>query len=112
VKRRAEELLTLPVRVRGIELGRPVDLLIDTERPRALGFDVLCGDRAHRFLPFAVASLREDAIEIETPLVLLDFGQVGFYREHATTLRELNGDARELAVASDGTIEGLTRRRR
>jgi hypothetical protein len=51
----------------GIELGRPVDLLIDRNRPRAVGFDVLCGDEAHRFLPFVVATFRDDAIEIDSP---------------------------------------------
>jgi hypothetical protein len=105
VKRRAGELLELPVRVRGIELGRPVDLLIDRESPRALGFDVLCGDQAHRFLPFVVARVRDDAIEIDSPFLLLDFAQVDFYRRQATTLRELNGDGDDLVVRGDGTIE-------
>jgi hypothetical protein len=110
VKRRAEELLTLPVCMRGIELGRAVDLLLDRNTPRALGFDVLCGDHAHRFLPFAVATCTADAIEIESPLVLLDFAQVAFYREQATTLRELNGDSAGLVVDPDGSIEGVTTR--
>jgi hypothetical protein len=107
--RRAEELLTLPVRVRGIDLGRAVDLIVDRERTRALGFDVLCGDEAHRFLPFPVAAVREDEIEIFTPLVLLDFGQVGFYRDQADWLREQNGELRDLFVDPDGA---LGRRRR
>ena len=89
------------------ELGRPIDLLIDREAPRAVGFEILCGDRAHRFLPFAVTTLKEDAIEIESPLVLLDFAQVGFYREQATTLSELNGDAGEVFVERDGSIKGV-----
>jgi hypothetical protein len=89
----------------GIELGRPVDLLIDRERPRALGFDVLCGDEAHRFLPFVVARVRDDAIEIDSPFLLLDFAQVDFYRHQAATLRERNSDAGELIVGDDGTIE-------
>jgi hypothetical protein len=107
--RAAEELLTLPVRVRGIDVGRPVDLIVDRDHGRALGFDVLCGDAAHRFLPFAVASVRDDEIEIFTPLVLLDFGQVGFYREQADWLREQNGELGELVVDADGV---LARRRR
>jgi hypothetical protein len=109
--KRAEELLELPVRVRGIELGRPVDLLIHREERRALGFEVLCGDLAHRFLPFVVATVTDDAIEIESPFVLLDFAQVDFYRDQATTLRELNGDGSDLVVGEDGTIQGLTRHR-
>ena len=107
----AEDLLSLPVRMSGIELGRPVDLLIDRERPRALGFDVLCGDRARRFLPFVVATFRDDAIEIDSPFLLLDFAQVDFYRHEATTLWERNGDGREVIVGEDGTIQGLTRPR-
>ena len=102
--RRAEELLNLPVVVRGIELGRPVDLIVDPEATRALGFDVLCGDAAHRFLPFAVARIGADAIEIETPFVLLDFDQVAFYREQASSLRSLNGDGDPLLVDEDGTL--------
>jgi hypothetical protein len=111
VKRRADELLELPVRVRGIALGRPVDLLIDRDRTRALGFDVLCGDEAHRFLPFVAANVRADAIEIDSPFLLLDFAQVDFYRRQATTLRELNGEGRDLVVQSDGTIEKTARGR-
>jgi hypothetical protein len=108
--RRLEELLALPLRVRGIELGQPVDLLVDHEVSRALGFDILCGDRAHRFLPFAVTTLTEVAIEIESPLVLLDFSQVAFYREQATTVRELNGDSTSVLVGPDGSIKRVSPR--
>jgi hypothetical protein len=102
--RRAEELLKLPVRVRGIELGRPVDLIIDADAARAIGFEVLCGDDARRFLPFAVASIAADGIDVESPFVLLDFDQVAFYREQATSLRALNGDGEQLLVDEDGTV--------
>ncbi|TMM03628.1 MAG: hypothetical protein E6G02_09425 [Actinobacteria bacterium] len=74
------------------------------------GFEVLCGDQAHRFLPFAVTTLKEGAIEIESPLVLLDFGQAGFYREQATTLSELNGDAAEVVIDRDGSIKVISSR--
>ena len=60
----AESLLRLPVRVRGIELGRPVDLVLDRERTRVLGFEVLCGDEERRFLPLAVATIRESELEV------------------------------------------------
>jgi hypothetical protein len=102
--RRAEELLTLPVRVRGIDVGRSVDLIVDRGHSRVLGFDVLCGDQAHRFVPFAVASVGDSEIEIFTPLVLLDFGQVGFYREQADWLREQDGALRDLVVDEDGAL--------
>jgi sporulation protein YlmC with PRC-barrel domain len=103
VGRSAEELLGLPIRVRGIELGRLVDVVVDPRGPRIVGFDVRCGDESNRFLPFAVAELTADAIELESPLVLLDFAQVDFYREQTKSLRELNG-TRALVVASDGTM--------
>jgi len=111
VKRPAEDLLSLPVRMGGIALGRSVDLLIDRERRRALGFDVLCGDDAHRFLPFMVARVRDDAIEIDSPFLLLDFAQVDFYRHQATTLRERNGEVGGLVVDHDGTIHEPARSR-
>ena len=109
--KRAYALLKLPVRVRGIELGRAVDLLIHRQEGRALGFDILCGDQAHRFLPFVVAAVQEDAIEIDSPFLLLDFGQVDFYREQATSLHDLNGEGAELVVGEDGSIQGFTRPR-
>lgn len=110
--RRAEELLKLPVRIGGVRLGRAVDLVVVRDATRALGFDVLCGDGAHRFLPFPVATLEADAIKVDSPLVLLDFDQVGFYRKQATTLRELDGQAAGAVVHPDGTLEGLDRQRR
>jgi hypothetical protein len=53
-----------------------------------LGFDVRSkADASRRFLPFAVAPVQADEIEVETALVPLDFGQVGVYRGQATMLR-------------------------
>jgi len=53
--RSATELLQLPVRLHGIRLGQPVDLLLDPVEWRALGLVVLCGDEGSRFLVFAAA---------------------------------------------------------
>ena len=50
-----DAILSLPVRLHGIELGRPVDLLLDRESLRVVGLDVLCGDEVHRFLPLPTA---------------------------------------------------------
>jgi hypothetical protein len=105
--RRAEELLTLSVRVGGVKLGRAVDLIVSPDGSRVVGFDVVCGDGAHRFLPFAVTTIEADAINIDSPLVLLDFDQVGFYREEALSLRELNGRLGNVRVDRDGGLEGL-----
>ena len=68
----AAQLLRLPVRVHGIELGRPVDIVLDREHTRALGFEVLCGDEERRFLPLAVATVRETELELRSSLGLLD----------------------------------------
>ena len=76
----ARDLLVLPVRLHGIQLGRPVDLLLDREDRRALGFDILCGDDVHRFLPLPTVSVTDDALTISSPLVLLEEDELAFYR--------------------------------
>ncbi len=104
--RPATELLRLPVRLRGIRLGRPVDLLLDPVEWRALGFVVHCGDEGSRFLVFAAADLLEDAIDVSSVLLLLE--DVGFYRDRSRSLRDLLGDElRDLLVGPDGSIEAL-----
>jgi PRC-barrel domain len=87
-----EELLRRPVLVRGIELGRAVDVILDADGERVLGFDVLCGDGRHRFLPMAAAETRPDRIDVRSALTLLDTGQLAFYRERGTSLNVLRAD--------------------
>ena len=102
--RSATELLQLPVQLHGIQLGRPVDLLLDPAECRAVGFVVLCGDESNRFLVFAAADVQEEAIELSSALVLLE--DVGFYRKRSRSLRELlRGGLGDLLVAPDGTVE-------
>ena len=107
------ELLSLPVRLDGIEVGRPVDLVLDPASPRALGLEVRCGDGAHRFLAFPAARVGEDEIAIDSGLTLVD--DVAFYRSRGTALASLRGGRVERAgrglgrlkdvrVASDGSI--------
>lgn len=104
--RSATELLQLPVRLNGIRLGQPVDLLLDPAEWRALGFVVLCGDESSRFLVFAAADLREDAIDVSSALLLLD--DVEFYRDRSRSLRDLLGaELRDLLVTPDGGVEAL-----
>jgi hypothetical protein len=104
--RPATELLRLPVRLRGIRLGRPIDLLLDPVEWRALGFVVHCGDESSRFLVFAAADLLEDAIEVSSVLLLLD--DVGFYRDRSRSLRDLlGGELRDLLVTPHGRVEAL-----
>ena len=114
----ASALLRLPVRLHGIELGRPVDLILDRDRRRALGLELLCGDAERRFLPLAAAKLRDDGIEIRSPLVMLERAELAFYTERGSTLAALRGSTImrrgenlgalvDLEVAEDGTIERL-----
>ena len=90
-RRAASELLRLPVRLRDIVLGRPVDLLVDFDALRVIGLDVLCRDGAHRFLPLGAADVREEAIVVESPLALLEESELRFYRDRATALSHLRG---------------------
>jgi hypothetical protein len=114
--RSAIELLLLPVRLHGIRLGRPVDVLLDAEAWRALGFVVRCGDESERFLVFATADPREDEVAVPSALLLLE--DVAFYRERSRSLRALLGgavsngrtglgDLRDLLLAPDGAVAAL-----
>ena len=104
--RSATELLQLPVRLHGIRLGQPVDLLLDPVEWRALGLVVLCGDEGSRFLVFAAADIREDAIEVPSALLLLE--DVEFYRDRSRSLRKvLGGELRDLLLLPDGRVEAL-----
>jgi len=106
VKRRlAGELLRLPVRTRDIEIGHPVDLIVDPVGNRAVGFDVLCRDDEHRFLPWTAATIGDGAIAVESPLVMLSEEQLAFYRTRAASLRELVAVLGNVLVDPDGTFE-------
>ena len=102
-----DELLRLPVRVRGIQLGRPVDLILDAAGRRVLGFDVLCGDGEHRFLPIAATETQPDQIAVRSSLTLLDDAELAFYRERGTTLTELRAkDPADVVLDADGVVSG------
>ncbi len=114
----AEELLRLPIRLRGIDVGHAVDVILDPEGRRALGLDVLCKDEAHRFLPLTAATIGEDEITVSSALTLLASDELAFYRKRASTVRVLRGAAVQLkgkdvgpledvVVSSDGTIAAL-----
>ena len=108
-----DELLRLPVRVGGIELGRVVDILIHPTDARALGADVLCGDDRHRFLAFPAARLAKDALEVSSALVLLDLHEDSSYRLEARALSELRGrqldgsSLRDVVLGPEWTIVEL-----
>jgi hypothetical protein len=103
---RADDLLVLPVRLHGIQLGRPVDLLLDRDDRRALGLDILCRDDVHRFLPLPAASIRDEELAISSPLVLLEEDQLAFYRARALALKDVvvcpGGALAELIVETEG----------
>jgi hypothetical protein len=114
--RSATELLHLPVRLHGIRLGRPVDLLLDPTDWRALGIVVLCGDESVRFLVFAAVDVRDDGIDVPSALLLLE--DVEFYRQRSRSLPTLLGgtvvagehelgELRDLLVAPGGGVEAL-----
>jgi hypothetical protein len=100
---RASALLRRPVVLRGIRLGEIENVLLDADEPRILGFDVLCGDGANRFLPFGAVRPREAAVEIDSSLTLLESRELEFYRARGRTLAA----APELAdafVEPDGAL--------
>jgi hypothetical protein len=114
-ERTGDELLALPVRLHGIQLGRPIDLLLDRDGRRAVGLDVFCGDEVHRFLPLPTAAIGRAEIRILSPLVLLEQRELDFYRSRTLTLSrlrgapvELNGrplgPLRDVVVAEDGRV--------
>jgi hypothetical protein len=108
---RGEELLRRPVRVRGIQLGRAVDLILDESGRRVLGLDVLCGDGEHRFLPIAAAEAAPGRIDVHSALTLLDPDQLAFYRRHGTTLTSLRArDRDDVRLGEDGTVVGRVTR--
>ena len=116
--RPGEALLRLPVRLRGIQLGRPRDLLVDLAAERAVGLEIVCGDEVRRFLPLATATLRDDEIAVGSALMLLEEAELAFYRDRADALSGLRGlelerDGRPVGRLSDvvvgegGTLEGV-----
>lgn len=94
-ERTGAELLALPVRLHGIQLGRTAELLLDRETLRAVGLDVRCGDDVHRFLPLPTAVISDEAAAILSPLVLLEAAQLDFYRSRTVALTEVRGRAVE-----------------
>jgi hypothetical protein len=102
---RGQELLRRPVRIRGIQLGRAVDLILDPGGQRVLGFDVLCGDGAHRFLPIAAAEPSGGEISVRSSLTLLDPDELAFYRERGTTLTALRErELDDVVLDDDGGV--------
>jgi hypothetical protein len=87
----ADQLLRIPVRLRGIQLGRTADLVLDFARRRALGLEVACGDDERRFLPLAVAEIDGREVRVSSPFVLLNASELTFYTTRGSTFVALRG---------------------
>jgi hypothetical protein len=110
-ERTGDELLRLPVRLHGLQLGRPVDLLLDPDAKRAVGLDLLCGDEVHRFLPLPTAAVGRDEIRILSPFVLLEQRELDFYRARTLALGRLRGrpverHGRKIGLLQDVVVAG------
>jgi hypothetical protein len=107
----ARRVLQLPLRLHGIELGRPVDVLIDPVAWRALGFEVVSGDGSHRFVPFSTVRASDEELAIGSALLLLE--HLDFYRERTRSFRELigleqkGGLLQDVLIADDGEVTTL-----
>jgi hypothetical protein len=96
------DLLARPVRMNGIPLGRPVDVLLDAASARVVGFELVCGDGAHRFLPFSVAEVRDGEIAVDSALLLLDERDLDYYRARTRPIGTLGLD--DPWIEGDGTV--------
>jgi hypothetical protein len=112
----ADALLHLPVRLHGIDVGRPVDVIFAPGLDRAVGFDVLCGDSSRRFLPLSAAVIGAEEIRLSSALTLMD--DTSFYTRRGAGYRaavghaiERNGHAlgvlRDLVLGPDGSVTEL-----
>jgi hypothetical protein len=104
--------LQLRVELHGILLGRPTDLLIDTDGWHVLGYVVHCGDDSVRFLPYAAAQTTEAGIAVGSALMLLE--DVEFYEKRGTSFRALVGSEvraagvlRDLIIGVGGAVTEL-----
>jgi hypothetical protein len=108
----AAALLRLPVRLHGVRLGRPTDLLVDVESWQVLGFVVRCGDDAVRFLPWAASQPSQVEIAVGSALLLLE--DVGFYEKRSASFRSLigaelpaGGVLRDVLIGDGGAVTEL-----
>jgi hypothetical protein len=108
----AAAFLRLPVRLRGVQLGWPTDLLVDVESWQVLGFVVHCGDESVRFLPWGASQPSAAEIAVGSALLLLE--DVAFYRKRSVSLRSLlggevplGGVLRDVLVGYGGAVTAL-----
>ncbi len=100
----------MPVLVRGIRLGEVESVLLDAAEPRIVGFDVLCGDGANRFLPYSTARRGATGIDVESTLTLLDTRELQFYRARTRSLASVPELADARIEAEGALVIPLTAR--
>ena len=83
-----------------------MDVLLDDELRRVFGFDVLCGDRAHRYLPLATCEIFADSIAVPSALVLMR-QELDFYRQRARALTAVRGFPARRRGRALGTVVDL-----
>ena len=103
----ATSLLGRPVRLRGIRLGRPTDVLLDPASMRVVGLEVACGDDARRFLPLGAARVRDDEIAVRSALLLLEGDDLSFYRRRGRLLSAMRGRGVSLAGRPVGVLRDV-----
>jgi uncharacterized protein YrrD len=103
---RASAVESRPVCYADIRLGVVVDVLLDDGLQRVLGFDVLCGDRVHRYLPLAACEVEDTSISVPSALVLLR-QELDFYRERGRALTAVRGFPVRREGRSLGTVVDL-----
>jgi uncharacterized protein YrrD len=103
---RASAVESWPVCYADIRLGVVVDVLLDDELLRVLGFDVLCGDRVHRYLPLPACEILESSIAVPSTLVLMR-QELDFYRRRARALTAVRGFPARLRGRELGTLVDL-----
>ena len=100
---RTGALVGRAVMYRDIRLGVAVDALLDGLVHRLVGLDVLCGDGAHRFLPFPACDVVETHISVDSALVFLE-RDVDFYRAGGRVFSKLQGLPVRLSGIEVGTL--------
>jgi sporulation protein YlmC with PRC-barrel domain len=80
-------VLDLPVRHRGITLGRVTDVLLD-EEGRPIGLAVLSVAEEPAFLPWPSAEVGADEVRVPYPVGMLSEGELDFYRLATRSLTE------------------------
>lgn len=95
----SELLLDLPVRHRGITLGRVTDVLLgDAGAPLGLAVVSVAGEPG--FLPWPSAEIDPDEVRVPYPLALLTEVELDFYRVSSRSLTE------ELEAGSASMVAG------